>query len=388
MSFRWVVGAALLFVSSVSEAGRAQTEKRFWVDAKQKKVRAQRSEISSVARRSMGAVVAITTRTEPSVEAAAASGDSEPQKGLGSGFVIHPDGYILTSSHVVEGATEITVSLLTASGVPEEYNAEVVGQDAQTDCALLKIDAGRKLPILKLGSAKGVQIADWVVVIGNPFGLAHSVTVGVVSYKGRTDVVPSGRSGYFDYLQTDASINPGNSGGPVLDLNGDVVAIANAVNVSGQGIGFAIPIDMAKQILPDLYSMGKVRRGWMGVTVQDLTPDIAGTVGMRSYAGVFVSEVMENSPAARAGLRVGDVIIGLDRASVRKSHTLRWKVATSDIGETVSLKVRRKGRPLRFRVKLEDMPTVELAEEEVLATAPEEGDQPRRAASRAPSTKP
>lgn len=389
MSVRWVAGVALLLVSTAGEAGRTQVEKRMWVDAKQRKVRTQQSEISKVAQRSRGAVVAITTRTEPSVEAAAATGDAEPQKGLGSGFLIHPDGYILTSSHVIEGADEITISLLTPSGVPEEYTAEVVGLDAQTDCALLKIDAGRKLPILKLGSAKEVQIADWVVVIGNPFGLAHSVTVGVVSYKGRTDVVPSGRSGYFDYLQTDASINPGNSGGPVLDLNGDVIAIANAVNVSGQGIAFAIPIDMAKQVLPDLWTLGRVRRGWMGVSVQDLTPDIAGTVGMRSYAGVFVSEVMEDSPASRAGLRVGDVITGVDRSSVRKSHTLRWKVATSDAGEVVALQVRRRGRPLSVKVKLEDMPSVEEApEEEILARGPQADERPDRAVSGRIPTKP
>jgi serine protease Do len=366
-----VVLAACLAASSAG-AARSKVEptrsRRYWVEAKHRKVRAQRSEIALVARAAMPAVVSITTRQEPGSEPS--DGSSGEQKGLGAGFIIHPDGYILTSAHVIEGAVEITVSLLSPTGFTRDYVARVVGEDSQSDCALLKIDAGHKLPVLKLGSSKDVEVADWVVAIGNPFGLGHSVTVGVISFKGRTDVTPSGRSGYFNYLQTDASINPGSSGGPILDINGEVVAIANAVNVAGQGIGFAVPIDMAKEVLPQLYAHGSVRRGWMGVTVQDITPELAKKNGVRSYRGVMVSELIEGGPAARSGLRVGDVIMGVNRAQVDRAHALRWRVATAGAGHEVHLKVARRGRPMKVRVMLEDLPVIEQPPEEVVAAAP------------------
>ena len=321
---------------------------RFWLEAKNQRVRQQRSELARVAKRARGAVVSITTVQAPTSESVArgdAGNASDPQKGLGAGFIIHPDGYILTSQHVVENAAEIRVALMEKDGTAEEHLARVVGADAQTDFALLKIDAPRKLPVLRLGSVRHVDIADWVVVIGNPFGLGQSVTVGVVSYKGRQDVKPSGRNGYFDYLQTDASINPGNSGGPILDLHGDVVAIANAVNVAGQGIGFGIPIDMAKAILPQLKEHGGLRRGWLGIGVED---------GRRG--GVLVSEVMDGGPAARAGLLVGDVIQGVNKARVNRALALRWEVAASGAGQWVRLRVRRGDHPFFMRVRLEDVP--------------------------------
>jgi serine protease Do len=337
---------------------------RFWVEAKASKVRREHSEIAKVARRAMPAVVAITTRQEPSLADAAASGQTEPQKGLGSGFIIHPDGYILTSSHVVEGASEVKVSLLARNGRTRSYDATVIGNDPETDFALLKIDAGYKLPVLPLGSARDVEVADWVVVIGNPFGLSHSVTVGVVSYKGRTDVTPAGRTGYFDYLQTDASINPGNSGGPVLDLNGNVVAIANAVNTSGQGIGFALPIDMAKAVLPDLMKYGEVHRGWIGISVQDVDADSATPA---AESGVVVSDVEENSPAEKAGLRVGDLIVGLGKAKVHQAHALRWTVATANVGRAFRLTVRRDGQLMTFRVRPAETQATEPPADSLLA---------------------
>ena len=338
---------------------------RYWIEAKRSRVRKQHSEIAQVARRAMPAVVSITTRDEPDAE----SGSDEPHKGLGSGFIIHPDGYILTCAHVIEGSSEITVSMLDSVGRSREYKAEVVGQDAQTDSALLKINAGRKLPVLKLGTSRSVDVADWVVVIGNPFGLSHSVSVGVVSFKGRSDVTPSGRNGFFDFLQTDASINPGNSGGPMLDINGEVVAVSNAVNVAGQGIGFAVPIDMVKEILPQLYARGPIKRGWMGISVQDLTSDQARKVGARSMSGVLVSDVVEGGPAARAGLRAGDVILGLGTNRVDRAHALRWKVAHSGVGREVELKVARRGRPLKLKVRLEDVPAPEEGTDSGLARA-------------------
>ncbi|MFZ5472090.1 MAG: trypsin-like peptidase domain-containing protein [Myxococcota bacterium] len=334
----------------IAAAGAAPTPS-LWTEAKQRQVRAERSAIAEVARRALPAVVSITTRTPPE-----AGDDEEPQKGLGAGFFIHPDGYLLTASHVIEDATEIKVSLQSTRGVPEELDAQVIGKDPQTDIALLKVDGERKFPVLELSTSRSVEIADWVVVIGNPFGLSHSVTVGVVSFKGRTDVVPSGRSGFFDYLQTDAPINPGNSGGPILDLHGEVVAIANAVNVAGQGIGFATPIDVAKAVLPQLRAHGKFRRGWMGVMVEDLTPEVAKSHRQRSYSGVLVTDVRGGSPADAAGMKAGDVIVSLDGETMERAHALRWRVATSTVGQQVALTVRREGKPVELSLRLGETP--------------------------------
>jgi serine protease Do len=367
-----VLLAAVACALVMAGPARAADAGRVWIEARNHEVRSQRSTLSQVARSAMPSVVSITTR-QVSTEASL-SGD-EAQKGIGSGFIIHPDGYVLTSAHVVEGASEVIVSVLSPRGYPEEYEALVVGQDPRTDCALLKIDAGRRLPALKLSSASRVEVADWIVVIGNPFGLAHSVTVGVVSYKGRNEVTPNGRDGDFDYMQMDASINPGNSGGPVLDLQGNVVAIANAVNVAGQGIGFAVPIDIAKAVIPHLKAHGQVRRGWMGISVNDFTPELAEAYGLSPRGrGVVVSDVEEKGPAGRAGLHVGDIIVGLDARKVERAHMLRWQVAARGAGKSVVLHVRRGTKPLKLRVKLEDLP--------------EQPAQPTVTAGRSPTRKP
>ncbi|RKH38156.1 S1C family serine protease [Corallococcus sicarius] len=350
-----VIKAAVLACTLGAAVQAEARDSRLWLEAKNRAVSRQHSNISEVARKAMPAVVAITTRQD----SADVPPGEEPQRGIGSGFIIHPDGYILTSAHVVEGASEVTISVRSANGYVEEFPATIVGEDERTDCALLKVDAPRKLPVLKLASASHVGIADWVVVIGNPFGLAHSVTVGVVSYLGRTDVTPNGRDGDFDYLQMDASINPGNSGGPVLDLHGDVVAVANAVNVSGQGIGFAIPIDIAKTVIPQLKAHGRMRRGWMGISVQDFSPEVAAAFNLMPRGrGVVVTDVVEDGPGDRAGLRAGDVILDMDRRSVERAHTLRWQVAARGVGKHIRLQVRRVGRPLTVRVKLDDLPFV------------------------------
>lgn len=356
-------------------ARHAEPPGKLWVEARQRSVHEQRSALSQVAQAALPAVVSITTR-QPSTS----PGTDGEQKGIGSGFIIHPDGYVLTSAHVIEGTDDITISVLSEQGYPEEFPAEVVGEDTRTDFALLKIDAGRKLPVLRLASASRVDVGDFVVVIGNPFGLTHSVTAGVVSAKGRTDVTPNGRdASEFDYMQVDASINPGNSGGPVLDLHGDVVAIANAVNVAGQGIGFAIPVDIAKAVLPHLRKYGHVRRGWMGVRFTDPTPDVLEAYGLAHPRGVVVSEVREGSPGSRAGLRVGDVIEGLDTARVERAQKLRWQVETRGVGRSVVLRVRRGERPLKFRVRLEGEPPEPQPAEPTLAMpapAPKPDEQP------------
>ncbi|HEX8436202.1 S1C family serine protease [Archangium sp.] len=351
---RWWKGLSLVALlcglSTPAWSAKRDEGERLWVEAQQRAVRQERSALSQVAQAAMPAVVSITTsQAGPSAEA-------EEQKGIGSGLIIHPDGYILTSAHVIEGAEDITISVYSERGYPEDFPAEVVGEDSRTDFALLKIKAPRKLPVLKLSSASRVEVGDFVVVIGNPFGLTHSVTAGVVSAKGRTDVTPNGRDGDFDYMQVDASINPGNSGGPVLDLHGNVVAIANAVNVAGQGIGFAIPVDIAKAILPHLHKYGRVRRGWMGVSVQDSSPQVVQSYGLLNPKGVVVTDVQEGGPASRAGLKVGDVIEGMDSGRVERAHKLRWQVAARGVGHSVVLRVRRGEKPLRMRVKLEELP--------------------------------
>lgn len=367
-----VLVCALVVPAQATAGGRG----RLWQESQNRSLNRQRATLSEVARRAMPAVVSITTRQMSAEDAV--SGE-EPQKGIGSGFIIHPSGYILTSAHVVEGASEVTVSVLHPRGYVEEYAARVVGEDSRTDCALLKIESPRKLPVLKLASASHVRSADWIVVIGNPFGLAHSVTVGVVSYMGRTDVTPNGRDGDFDYMQMDASINPGNSGGPVLDLHGDVVAVANAVNVAGQGIGFAIPIDIAKTVIPHLKAHGRVRRGWLGISVQDFSPEVAEAFNLGRGQGVVVTDVVEDGPGARAGLQAGDVITRLDTQKVKRAHALRWQVAARGVGRQVSLRVNRLGQPLKLKVKLEEMPAEEAPAPAVASNT--QGRRPTRSQS-------
>ena len=350
---KWVLVLAMLVFTTTAGA----EQKRFWLEKKHSKVSGQRSEISKVARDAMPAVVAITTEQPPTSEDIAA-GNNEIQKGLGAGFIISHDGYILTSQHVIEGASKIYIKLPRGDGLPQEFEAKVVGQDLGTDVALLKIDAGRNLPALSLGSSDATEIADWVVCIGNPFGLSHSVSVGVISFKGRSEINPNGREGYFDFIQTDAAINPGNSGGPILNLDGEVIAIANAVNVSGQGIAFALPIDMAKQVLPQLKAEGKVRRGWLGVSVQDLNREVMESFKLtRASMGVVVSDVVPESPGDKAGLRVGDLITNINKQDVLRAHGLRWAVATAGIDSRVSIRVLRDGKPLTMSVKLTELPT-------------------------------
>ncbi|MBI5549718.1 MAG: trypsin-like peptidase domain-containing protein, partial [Deltaproteobacteria bacterium] len=266
-------------------------------------------DFNQLAQRATGAVVAISTveQRDPGDDPIKDLLDpkkSESQKGLGSGFFVNSEGYIVTNAHVVEGATRITVTAR-IDGHNREYPVRVIGFDRPTDVGLIKIESenGEVFPTLPLGNSDQIQVAEWVAAVGNPYGLAHSVTVGVVSYKGRTDVAPAGRDGYYDYIQTDASINPGNSGGPLLNTRGEVVGIANAVNAVGQGIGFAVPINMAKQVLGSLLEEGRVRRSWLGVTVEDLTPEVARDLELSSsLAGVLVSGVVEGGPAARAGV--------------------------------------------------------------------------------------
>ncbi len=270
------------------------------------------------------------------------------QRSLGSGFIISEDGYIFTNNHVVEKADEIVVKL--SSG--KEYKATIKGKDQNTDIALLKIEPDNGLPVAKLGDSSKLRVGDWVIAIGNPFGLSETVTAGIVSAKGRV----IGAGPYDDFIQTDASINPGNSGGPLFNLQGEVVGINTAIVAQGQGIGFAIPVDMAKDILPNLKAKGKVTRGWLGVSVQGITEDIAQNLKLETEKGALVSDVFAGDPADKAGIKTGDVIIKIDGNDIQDTHELIKIVAGIAVGEKVKIMVIRDGKRKIFTVTVTERP--------------------------------
>ncbi len=285
-----------------------------------------------------------------------------PKRGMGSGFIIEPDGHILTNNHVIEGADEILVTL-EENGTEKEYTAEIVGTDPKTDIALIKIipdqDAPRTFTSLNLGNSDNLEVGEWVVAIGNPFGLSHTVTVGVVSAKGRS----IGSGPYDEYIQTDASINPGNSGGPLLNIKGEVIGINTAIiagNTGGNvGIGFAIPINMAKSILADLKEKGSVTRGWLGVMIQKITPELAQSFNLSQSEGALVGDVIPNSPSSAAGIKRGDVIVSFDGNPVKEMETLPKMVAAVTPGSEVDVVVIRDGKkktiPVTIAVLKDDM---------------------------------
>ena len=283
------------------------------------------------------------------------SGPSEtPVRGIGTGFFIRSDGLIATNGHVIEGATDITVQV----GEDERvYRATLVGHDDATDLALLRIEGDKPFPVLVLGESDRLEVGEWVVAIGNPFGLSRSVTTGIVSFKGRRDVNPSGRPGYYDFIQTDAAINPGNSGGPLLDARGAVIGINAAVNPSGQGIGFAIPIEQLRDVGPQLAAQGHVVRSYMGISVQEsMSAELAESFGVPGGKGVVVTDVAADGPAARAGLKVGDVVTSFDGEAVIESYRLRWLTARTTPGKRVRVGVWRSGRALELSMLLLEKP--------------------------------
>jgi serine protease Do len=264
------------------------------------------------------------------------------QNSLGSGFIISSDGYIFTNNHVVEKADKIKVKL--SNG--KEYDAEVKGRDPNTDIALIKINPADELPSARFGDSEKLRVGEWVFAIGNPFGLDHTVTAGIVSAKGR--VIGSGP--YDNFIQTDASINPGNSGGPLFNLNGDVVGINTAIVAQGQGIGFAIPINTAKSIVNDLKTKGSVTRGWLGISVQDVTDDISETLKLKNKKGALIGQVFEGDPADKAGIKAEDIIIEIQGKDIRDSHELLRIVAALTIGEKIKVKVWRDGKEKIFEI--------------------------------------
>jgi serine protease Do len=280
-------------------------------------------------------------------------GDQMPkeyrQNALGTGFIIDKEGFILTNNHVVEQTEELKVRL----SDEKEFKAQIVGRDPKTDLALIKINADKPLVPLILGDSDGVEVGDWVVAIGNPFGLGNTVTAGIVSAKYRQ----IGGGPYDNFIQTDASINPGNSGGPLLDLDGEVIGVNSAIfSQSGGniGIGFAIPINMAKQLLPQLRK-GKVSRSWLGVMIQNITPELKEKLGLGTEEGALVSDVVSGGPADKAGMKRGDVILRFDDKAIRSSRDLPFVVASTPIGKTVTVEVMRDSQRMNLQVKTEEL---------------------------------
>jgi Do/DeqQ family serine protease len=266
-------------------------------------------------------------------------------KSLGSGVIINREGYIVTNDHVVRDAESIQVKLSNE----QVFAAKIIGSDQKTDLAIIKIEAKEPLPAAVLGDSDKLQVGQWAIAIGNPFGLDRTVTVGVISATGRSGM---GIETYEDFIQTDASINPGNSGGPLLNIYGEVIGINTAIVAAGQGIGFAIPVNMAKNIISQLMQKGKVSRGWLGVSIQPVTPPLAESFGLKKATGALVSDVMSGSPAAKAGLRQGDVILRFDGKEVKDSKQLQLIVAETPANKAVSVELIREGKPVTLSVTI------------------------------------
>ncbi|UCB47573.1 MAG: DegQ family serine endoprotease [Deltaproteobacteria bacterium] len=269
------------------------------------------------------------------------------QQSLGSGFIIAREGYIVTNNHVIENADEIKVKL--ANG--KAFNAEVVGRDPKTDLALIKIDGSNDLKPLPMGDSNALRVGTWVLAIGSPFGLEQTVTAGIVSAKGR--VIGAGL--YDDFIQTDASINPGNSGGPLLNTKGEVVGINTAIMSRGggnDGVGFAIPVNLAKGIIEQLKNEGRVTRAWLGVGIQDLTPELADYYHVKEQKGALVTQVYEGDPAGKAGIKTGDIIVEVDGKKVSSSRDLSRTIASAPVGAQIPITILRDGQEKTFPVEL------------------------------------
>lgn len=274
------------------------------------------------------------------------------ERSLGSGVILSSDGYIVTNNHVIEQSDEIKVTLFDK----RVFKAKVVGVDPKSDIAIIKIDS-KNLPTITWGDSNNLQVGEFVLAIGNPFGLSHTVTMGIISAVGRANV---GISDYEDFIQTDAAINPGNSGGPLVNIKGELIGINTAIfsRTGGfQGIGFSVPSNMVKFIVNQLINEGKVTRGWLGITIQDLTPEIAQKFKLNAYEGVLVSDVTKGGPAHKAGIKKGDVIVEFDGKKVGDVAALKNMVAQSRIGSTVNLKVIRQNKEINLKVIIKELPS-------------------------------
>lgn len=279
---------------------------------------------------------------------------SVPMKGRGSGFIVTKDGQILTNNHVVDGVDKITVSVLLSDGSKKTYSAKVLGNDPTYDLAVIKIEPNENLPVLELGDSDAVEVGEWVVAIGNPYGFEHTVTAGVISAKNRS--IHTQEVNFDDFLQTDAAINPGNSGGPLLDMDGKVVGINTAIIPYAQGLGFAIPVNKAKEIMGQLVEHGYVKRGWLGVSIRDINKQIARAYGVEGTEGAMINDVFKGDPADKAGIKRGDVVIELNGSKIKDANSFVQKVRTLAPNSTAKLVIVRKGRKMTFNVTLGERP--------------------------------
>jgi serine protease Do len=297
------------------------------------------------------------------------------QRSLGSGFIIDKEGFIVTNNHVVENADQIKVRLVDE----REFDAKIIGRDPKTDLALIQIEGAKELSPLKMGDSEKLEVGSWVLAVGSPFGLEQTVTAGIVSAKGRF----IGAGPYDDFIQTDASINPGNSGGPLLNMNGEVIGINTAIVAQGQGIGFAIPVNLAQNIIAQLKERGSVTRGWMGVGIQDLTPELAQYYGLKDQKGVLVTQVFPGDPADKAGIQTKDVIVAVDGKPVGTSRELSSAVAGMAVGKEVPVKILRDGKERVLKVQLSER---KETEPEAKGPTPETDELGIRAADLNPET--
>ncbi len=271
------------------------------------------------------------------------------QTSLGSGLIIDKSGLILTNNHVIKDADEITVKFANK----QELKGKVVGTDPKTDLAVIRVPTKEELPVATLGNSDTLHVGEWAIAIGNPFGLDHTLTVGVISATGRSEV---GIATYENFIQTDASINPGNSGGPLLNIKGEVIGINTAIVASGQGIGFAIPVNMARRVMDDLVRKGKVTRGWLGVGIQRLTPELAKSFGVTPDDGILVSQIMPKGPAEAAGMKTGDLILSVDGKPMKDPRQLQGAIAEADIGKTLEIQILRDKEKRTLQVQVGEMP--------------------------------
>lgn len=311
-----------------------------------------------IAKRADPSVVTIYTSAEDERGAGAFGrrGRGPSAKGLGTGFIVDKEGVIITNNHVIEGANEITVLL----SDERRYPAKVTGRDPRTDIAIVKIDGAKDLSAIPLGDSEALEVGDWVVAIGNPFGLSHTVSAGIVSAKGRGgNDVRLDSSGYYNFLQTDASINPGNSGGPLLNLKGEVVGMNTAIRGDGaQGIGFAIPINMVKQLMPTLLKEGKITRSALGVVIRDardLSPEEHKRLKIEGEKGAVIQQVEPGGPADKAKVEVGDLIVGFEGQTIDRGSLLQWLASTAGVGKDVTVRVIRAGKPVDLKVTLGEL---------------------------------
>ncbi|MFQ5894190.1 MAG: trypsin-like peptidase domain-containing protein, partial [Nitrospinota bacterium] len=294
-------------------------------------------------------VVSVSTRgrvRHPEVKGRRKPPGDVPRRGSGSGIIVDARGYIVTNNHVVQGATDIRVRL----SDDREFSAKLIGTDRRTDLAVLKVDPkGPSLPVARLGDSDALRIGQWAIAIGNPFGFTRTVTTGVISGLGRTGV---GVATYENFIQTDASINPGNSGGPLVNLKGEVIGINTAIHSRGRGIGFAIPINMARRVVEQLIGQGKVVRGYLGVLIQPVNRELADLLGAPDTRGALVSALLEDGPARNSGVRRGDIIIEFAAKKVKNVAHLQRLAANANPGQEVALKVWREGKPVALALRV------------------------------------